>query len=67
MVEKKREIILLYNLLKKERQGKFLGKTVQFIPHVTDKIKSMITETANIPIDSSNKIPEICSIIIHLP
>jgi CTP synthase len=26
----------------KERKGEFLGKTVQFIPHVTDQIKEMI-------------------------
>ena len=27
---------LYYNLLKKERQGGYLGKTVQLIPHFTD-------------------------------
>ncbi len=30
----------------KERKGEFLGKTVQFIPHVTDEIKEMIYEVA---------------------
>ncbi len=29
-------------ILKKERNGDFLGKTVQMIPHVTDEIKSRI-------------------------
>ncbi len=29
-------------ILKKERQGKYLGKTVQVIPHVTDRIKEFI-------------------------
>ena len=30
----------IYNdVLKKERQGKYLGKTVQVIPHVTNRIK----------------------------
>jgi CTP synthase len=28
------------SVIKKERRGEFLGKTVQFIPHVTDEIKS---------------------------
>jgi CTP synthase len=28
------------SILEKERQGVFLGKTVQFIPHVTDEIKN---------------------------
>ena len=29
-------------VIKKERKGDYLGKTVQFIPHVTDEIKSRI-------------------------
>ncbi len=33
----------IYNdVLKKERQGKYLGKTVQVIPHVTNRIKEFI-------------------------
>lgn len=32
-----------HELLKKERCGDYLGKTVQIIPHVTDLIKSFIT------------------------
>jgi CTP synthase len=28
------------SVIKKERRGEYLGKTVQFIPHVTDEIKS---------------------------
>ncbi len=31
------------DILKKERQGKYLGKTVQVIPHVTDRIKEFIS------------------------
>ena len=27
---------------KKEREGKYLGSTVQVIPHVTDEIKALI-------------------------
>jgi CTP synthase len=30
------------DVLKKERQGKYLGKTVQVIPHVTNRIKEFI-------------------------
>lgn len=33
-----------HSVITKEREGKFLGKTVQVIPHVTDEIKSRITE-----------------------
>ena len=33
----------IYNdVLKKERQGKYLGKTVQVIPHITNRIKEFI-------------------------
>lgn len=31
-----------WNILNKERNGDYLGKTVQVIPHVTDEIKSFI-------------------------
>ena len=32
----------IYNdVLKRERQGKYLGKTVQVIPHITDRIKAV--------------------------
>ena len=30
------------NVLKRERQGKYLGSTIQVIPHVTDEIKKFI-------------------------
>ena len=31
-----------HSVITKEREGKFLGKTVQVIPHITDEIKSRI-------------------------
>jgi CTP synthase len=38
------------SVIKKERRGEYLGKTVQFIPHVTDEIKSRLQGvTANNP------------------
>ncbi len=35
------------NLLEKERNGSFLGKTVQMIPHFTNEIKSFIQKDAH--------------------
>lgn len=32
------------NVIRNERKGKYLGKTVQFIPHCTDEIKDRIRE-----------------------
>ena len=47
----------IYNdVLKKERKGEYLGKTVQVIPHVTDRIKQFIKN------DSSKEDFVICEI-----
>jgi CTP synthase len=35
------------NVLRLERQGKYLGQCVQIIPHITDEIKKQIRETAS--------------------
>lgn len=35
------------NVIKKERRGEYLGKTVQFIPHVTDEIKARIHDLSS--------------------
>ncbi len=35
------------SVIKKERRGEYLGKTVQVIPHITDEIKLHIREGAN--------------------
>ncbi len=44
------------DVIKKERQGKYLGKTVQVIPHITDRIKEFIKS------DISNEDFVICEI-----
>ena len=47
----------IYNdVLRKERKGKYLGKTVQVIPHITDRIKEFIKN------DSSKEDFVICEI-----
>jgi CTP synthase len=47
----------IYNdVLKKERKGEYLGKTVQVIPHITDRIKQFIRN------DSSKEDFVICEI-----
>ena len=47
----------IYNdVLKRERQGKYLGKTVQVIPHITNRIKEFIKH------DVSNEDFVICEI-----
>src|SRR6056300_1530506 len=44
------------DVLKKERKGEYLGKTVQVIPHITDRIKQFIKH------DTSNEDFIICEI-----
>ncbi len=39
-----------WNVIRKERAGKFLGQTVQVIPHVTDEIKRLI----RLPLDETD-------------
>ncbi len=38
---------IYYNIIKKERKGDYLGKTVQVIPHVTNEIKDAIYSAEN--------------------
>ncbi|HSX27054.1 MAG TPA: CTP synthase [Chlamydiales bacterium] len=46
-------------VIKKERRGDYLGKTVQVIPHVTDEIKTRILACANQDKDTQVVIVEI--------
>lgn len=38
---------IYYDVIMKERNGVYLGKTVQVIPHITDEIKSKVLELGN--------------------
>ncbi|KAL5961362.1 CTP synthase 1 [Taenia solium] len=46
----------------RERRGEYLGKTVQVVPHVTDAIQEWVTRVAEMPVDASGKVPELCVI-----
>ena len=48
-------------VIEAERRGDYIGQTVQFIPHVTNKIQEMIERATDIVVDGGNK-PEICVI-----
>jgi CTP synthase len=47
-------------VIQKERDGAYLGKTVQIIPHITNEIQEWIHRVAHIPIEG--RIPEFCII-----
>jgi len=49
-------------VLSKEREGAYLGKTVQIIPHVTNCIQNWIERVAEIPVDQEGRSPDVCVI-----
>ncbi|CAJ16071.1 cytidine triphosphate synthase, putative [Trypanosoma equiperdum] len=49
-------------LINKERQGGFLGKTVQLVPHFTNDVVESIFRVSQSPVDESGAQPEICMI-----
>ena len=48
------------SVIEREREGKYLGKTVQVIPHVTDEIQDWIERVAHIPVDGKEGPPDVC-------
>lgn len=50
------------SVIDRERKGSFLGKTVQVVPHVTDAIQDWIQRVAQIPVDGSDMVPDVCII-----
>lgn len=47
-------------VLGKERNGDYLGKTVQVVPHLTDHIKASILEASLVPVDENKQVPNVC-------
>lgn len=49
-------------VMKAERRGDFLGKTVQVVPHITDAIQEWIERVAVIPVDGKEGAADVCVI-----
>ena len=49
-------------MISKEREGKYLGKTVQVVPHITDEIQDWIERVAPVPVDAPHGGPDVCVI-----
>lgn len=49
-------------VINKERKGDYIGRTVQMIPHVTDKIKEMIIEASEIIVEEDGQSADVCLI-----
>ncbi|XP_056415203.1 CTP synthase 2 isoform X2 [Hyla sarda] len=50
------------HVINKERQGDYLGKTVQVVPHITDAIQEWVMNQATVPVDMDHQEPQICVI-----
>jgi CTP synthase len=49
-------------VIRNERNGDYLGKTVQVVPHITGEIEDWIERVAKIPVDDTNEEPDVCII-----
>nr|CAG4651748.1 EOG090X04HX [Triops cancriformis] len=49
-------------VIDRERQGDYLGKTVQVVPHITDAIQEWIEKVAKVPVSADNQEPAVCII-----
>merc|ERR1719222_60284 len=47
-------------VIRRERTGHYLGKTVQMVPHVTDAIQEWIEDAGARPTDESGRCAEVC-------
>lgn len=50
------------HVIKAERRGVYLGKTVQIVPHLVDAIADWIERVAQIPVDDTKESPDVCVI-----
>lgn len=49
-------------VIARERRGDYLGKTVQVVPHITNEIQDWIERVAQIPVDDSGEVADVCLI-----
>jgi len=49
-------------VIERERAGKYLGRTVQMVPHLTDAIVEHIQTVSRVPVDDTNEEPDVCII-----
>lgn len=54
------------SVIQRERQGAYLGRTVQVVPHIVDAIIESIEKTAKLAVDNSNVEPDSMCISIFL-
>ena len=50
------------SVIAREREGKYLGRTVQVVPHITNATQDWCQRVASIPVDDSKEEPDVCII-----
>ncbi|KAM3300620.1 hypothetical protein ACQJBY_041574 [Aegilops geniculata] len=50
------------SVINKEREGEYLGKTVQVVPHITNGIQDWIERVAMVPVDGQEGPADVCVI-----
>jgi CTP synthase len=50
------------HVIQAERRGAYLGKTVQIVPDLVDAIVDWIVRAAQIPVDETKEVPDVCVI-----
>lgn len=50
------------HVIQRERNGDYLGKTVQVVPHITNAIQEWIERVSRIPVDETGQEPDVCII-----
>lgn len=53
-------------VIRRERRGDYLGKTVQLVPHATDTVQSWIEDVAKISVDGTGISPDVCLVEVRL-
>ncbi|XP_075231690.1 CTP synthase isoform X2 [Lycorma delicatula] len=48
------------HVINKERNGDYLGKTVQVVPHITDAIQEWVERVATVSVSPDGAKPEVC-------
>ncbi|KTG01133.1 hypothetical protein cypCar_00000218 [Cyprinus carpio] len=54
------------SVINKERNGDYLGKTVQVVPHITDAIQEWVMRQAKVSVDDDGIEPEVCVIEVYI-
>jgi CTP synthase len=46
-------------VIEREFRGEYLGKSAQFVPHLTDAVKELIEKAVRVPVDKTKEEPDV--------